>query len=151
MKLARLTGLCALACALSGCATVFEGTHQVITVNTNPVGANCTLNRNPEGVIGRINSTPASISIRKTKYDVTIKCYKPGYQEATYLNHSGAALATFGDAVLGGATAWAVDSAIGADNKYDGTVNVSLVPATRAFVPRPRAQLEPAKPGEPGS
>jgi hypothetical protein len=147
----RLLGLFGLACALSGCATVFEGTHQAITVNTNPAGANCTLNRSPEGVIARVNRTPASVTIKKTKYDMTIKCYKPGYEEATYLNHSGAALATFGDAVIGGATAWAVDSALGADNKYDGAVNVTLVPSARTFVPRPRAQLQPATPGQPGS
>lgn len=57
------------------------------------------------------------------------KCNKQGYQEATYLNHSGAAGATFGNIVLGGGIGWAIDSASGADNKYDGVVNMTLVPA----------------------
>jgi len=144
MKLTQLAGLLALGCALSGCASVIEGTSQVITVNTNPAGANCTLNRMPEGVIGEINSTPAGVTIKKTKYDITIKCNKAGYQEATYLNHSGAAGATFGNIVLGGGIGWAIDSASGSDNKYETPVNVTLTPS-------PSAQLQPPKAGEPGS
>jgi hypothetical protein len=144
MKMYPMTGLLALGLALSGCASVVEGTSQVITVNTNPDGATCTLNRMPEGVIGQVNSTPAGVTVRKTKYDITVKCNKPGYQEATYLNHSGAAGATFGNIILGGGIGWAVDSASGSDNKYDSPVNVTLVPS-------PRAELQPAQPGKPGS
>jgi len=128
MKIVSVVGLCALGFSLSGCASVIEGTSQIITVNTNPAGADCSLNRMPEGVIGRVTQTPAGVTIRKTKYDITIKCNMPGYQEATYLNHSGAAGATFGNIVLGGGIGWAVDSASGSDNKYDSPVNISLVP-----------------------
>src|SRR5215469_15253833 len=129
MTLTRFAGLLAFACALSGCASVIEGTSQVITVNTNPAGATCTLNRTPEGVIGEINHTPAGLTVRKTKYDITVKCNKAGYQEATYLNRSGAAGATFGNIVAGGGIGWAVDSASGSDNKYDSSVNLTLVPS----------------------
>ncbi len=31
--------------AVAGCATVFEGTSQEITVNTNPAGASCVFER----------------------------------------------------------------------------------------------------------
>lgn len=148
MKFTRLAGLIALPCALSGCATIVEGTTQVVTVNTNPAGATCTLNRAPEGVIARVRSTPASVRIEKTKYDLTIKCYKAGYQEATFLDHSGAAIATFGNAIIGGLGGWAIDSATGSDNKYDNPVNVTLVPV---LVRSPRPQLQPAALGEPGS
>src|SRR5579872_4330838 len=101
MKIRAAAAFAALGVALSGCASVIEGTSQIITVNTNPAGASCTLNRNPEGVIGQLTA-PAGVTIKKTKYDITIKCNAPGYQEATYLNHSGAAGATFGNIVLGG-------------------------------------------------
>src|SRR5215475_14361361 len=132
MKLTRFARIFALGCALSGCASVIEGTSQIVTVNTNPAGASCTLNRKPEGVIGEINNTPAGVTVRKTKYDITVKCHKAGYQEATYLNESGNAGATFGNIVAGGGIGWAVDSASGSDNKYESSVNLTLVPIQSA-------------------
>lgn len=116
--------------ALSGCATVFDGVTQKITVNTNPPGADCALSRN-SATVGHIAATPGSVTIEKTKDDITIICSKPGYQQATYLNHSGVAGATYGNIVGGllGAAAWGVDSSMGADNKYDSPVNLTLVPA----------------------
>ena len=94
----RVTTAAAVAIAavcLSGCASVIEGTSQEIKVVTNPPGANCAFER--EGsVIARVDQTPGAVTIKKTKHDITLKCSKPGYQEGTYLNHSGAAGATFG-------------------------------------------------------
>ncbi len=121
-----LIGLLSL-CTLSACASIIEGTSQELTINTNPSGANCSLER--QGVtIARVGSTPGATTIKKTKYDIVVKCNKDGYQEATYLNHSGSAGATFGNIVLGGGIGWAVDSAAGADNKYDSPMNITLVP-----------------------
>ena len=112
-------------CLISACSSIIEGTSQEITVNTNPPGADCSLNR--QGIsIAHVNPTPGAATIKKTKYDITIVCNKKGYEEATYLNHSGSAGATFGNIVLGGGIGWAVDSAAGADNKYDSPVNISL-------------------------
>ena len=112
---------------LSACSSIIEGTSQEITVNTNPTGADCALER--EGVsIAHVNPTPGSATIKKTKYDITVRCNKDGYQEATYLNHSGAAGATLGNILAGGGVGWAIDSASGADNKYDNPVNITLVP-----------------------
>jgi len=112
---------------LAGCSSIIEGTSQEITVNTTPAGANCSLER--QGIsIARIDPTPGAATIKKTKYDITIKCNKRGYQEATYINHSGAAGATVGNIILGGGIGWAIDSAAGADNKYDTPVNMTLVP-----------------------
>ena len=122
------------AVCLSGCASIISGTSQEIKINTNPAGANCQLIR--EGaVIARVEQTPGGVTIKKTKHDITLKCNKDGYQEATYLNHSGAEGATFGNMVLGGGIGWAIDSASGADNKYDGIVNVTLVPVGAAPPP----------------
>ena len=114
--------------SLSGCASIISGTSQEIKVVTNPPGANCELVR--EGaVIGRVYQTPSSVTIDKTKDDITLTCHKEGYQEASYVNHSGIDGATYGNIVLGGAVGWGVDSSIGADNRYDSIVNVSMVPA----------------------
>jgi hypothetical protein len=96
-------------------------------VNTNPAGADCALNR--EGTtIAHVAPTPGATTIKMTKHDITIVCTKEGFQEATYLNHSGAAGATFGNIVLGGGIGWAIDSASGSDNKYDSPVNITLAP-----------------------
>src|SRR5438045_1329746 len=88
MKLTALAAIAVLGIAVSGCATVFEGTSQEITVVSNPPGASCVFDRQGMAV-GTIASTPATVNIRKSKYDITIKCDKPGYQQGQYLNHSG--------------------------------------------------------------
>jgi hypothetical protein len=131
MKIQAIAAVAALGVALAGCATVFEGTSQEITVNTNPEGAVCAFDR--QGLeVGRIASTPGTANIRKSKYDITIKCNKPGYAEATYLNHSGTtatiAANVAADLILTAGLSSIIDSADGADNKYDSAVNVSLTP-----------------------
>jgi hypothetical protein len=57
--------------------------------------------------------------MQSAEYDLTIVCDRPGFDQATYFEHSGAAGATFGNIVLGGGIGWAIDPAAGADNKYD--------------------------------
>jgi len=111
---------------LSACSSIIEGTSQEIMVNTNPAGANCSLERQGES-IARVDPTPGATTIKKTKYDITVRCNKKGYEEATYLNHSGAAGATVGNILAGGGIGWAIDSASGADNKYDTPINITLV------------------------
>jgi hypothetical protein len=126
----------------SGCATVFDGTSQEITVNTNPPGATCVFTRNGT-VIGTIQSTPALLSVQKRKYDIMISCNKPGYAQGTYLNHSGVSVAIAGnivaDVLLTAGISSIVDSADGADNKYDSAVNISLEPKFTQGVPQPAA------------
>jgi len=130
MKL-QLPVICATL-LLSACATIIDGRSQQITVNTNPEGARCELHRHDaqrqDSVIATVESTPGSAYVEKTKYDIKITCTKEGYQQTTYQNHSGVAGATFGNIALGGLIGWGVDSATGADNKYDSPVNISLVP-----------------------
>jgi len=132
------------ATSLGGCASITEGTHQAITVNTNPPGASCVLNRK-EGQIATIASTPGDVVIRKTKYDITVVCDKPGYQQATFMDHSGVEGMTFGNAILGGGIGWAIDSSTGSDNKYDSPVNISLVPVQPAMpaAPEPAPATKP--------
>jgi hypothetical protein len=143
MRFVKLAVVAALA-PLAACSSVIEGTSQEILVNTNPSGANCVFVR--EGnIIARVQETPGGATIKKTKHDITVRCNKQGYMEGSYLNNSGAAGATFGNIILGGGIGWAIDSASGADNKYDGVVNMSLVPATGA-VPSPARLIESPEP-----
>lgn len=113
------------ALGLVGCASIVSGTSQNIYVNTTPEGADCKLYRE-NVVIARANPTPATVKVDKTKHDITIKCNKDGYQESTYINESGNEGATLGNIILGGGIGWAVDSAAGADNKYQEKVHINL-------------------------
>lgn len=131
MKIVDVSGLLALGLVLSGCVSVFEGTSQDIAVVTNPADASCVFIR--EGApIGTVNPTPGRLTVRKSKYDITVKCNKPGYQEASYLNHSGTSAAIAAnvavDLILTAGLSSIIDSANGADNKYDSVVNINLSP-----------------------
>jgi hypothetical protein len=154
MKICKLAAVAAVLCAsgLAGCATVFEGTSQEITVTTNPPGASCTFERQGRQV-GTVGTTPGTANIRKSKYDVMIKCDKPEYQEAQYLNHSGTtatiAANVAADIILTAGLSSIVDSADGADNKYDSAVNLTLIPLsmvpTSATTPSTAAQAPAQK------
>lgn len=147
--LRAITSLACLA-ALVGCSSIIEGTSQDIALNTNPAGANCGIYR--QGLrIAEVTNTPGSALVKKTKYDITVLCIKDGYQQATYMNHSGSAGATFGNIVAGGLIGWGIDSASGADNKYDGTVNLTLVPNPTAPTAPTAPTLPATLPGAPTS
>ena len=122
--------LCAL--VLPGCAALFSGTSQEISVQTTPSDASCKLVR--EGAtVGEISNTPGTQTISKTKHDLDIECEKAGYLKTTYHNDSGIDSLTYAN-ILGGYFGfifWAIDSASGADNKYTSPVKISMVPASR--------------------
>lgn len=135
---------------LSGCASIFEGTTQRISVSTTPAGARCTFWKNG-ALIGDVSATPGSVTIRKSRDDLFIVCDKPGYASATYVNKSGLAMATVANILTAG-LAWAVDSSRGADNKYQSEVSMALVPAAtpapseRPYAPAPAAPEPVAQP-----
>ena len=110
---------------LSGCASIVEGRSEQLMVNTSPDNAHCTILRKGES-IATIPVTPGSTLIEKTKDDITIRCSKAGYEEATFIDHSGIDDWTYGNIALGGLIGWAIDSSAGADNYYDSPVNVTL-------------------------
>lgn len=129
--------------ALTGCASIIDGTSQTLTVNTNPPGANCDFMREGQ-VIASIANTPGGVVVEKTKHDINVVCKKAGYQDATYFNNSGVQEATFGNIVAGGVIGWGIDSASGADNKYTPDMNITLVPLPSQ--PAPVAETSTKKP-----
>jgi hypothetical protein len=102
--------------ALGACSSIVDGHSQTLTFHSNPTGAKCTLNRNgaPIGIV----TTPAQFRVDKTKYDIHVVCKKEGYEDTPHFIKSEVAGATFGNIILGGGIGWIVDSATGADNKY---------------------------------
>jgi hypothetical protein len=109
---------------LPSCASIVEGTTQTLTFNTNPPGANCALTRN--GLpIGNL-TTPGGIVVEKTKHNIEVACTKQGYDDSKTTIKSGASGATVGNIILGGGIGWAIDSASGADNKYNEINDITL-------------------------
>ena len=137
---------------VAGCASVVDGSTQEIVINTTPDKAHCKLLR--EGMpIGEVTSTPGAVTVKKTKYDMTIECEKDGFYKSTFYDHSGVQGSTWGNIILGGGIGWAIDSASGSDNHYVTPVNISMVPLGSGTPPAPiysdpPKKAEPAKPGE---
>lgn len=111
---------------VSGCSSIVDGHSQTLTFHSNPGGAECTVNRNG-GVIGKF-TTPSQLLVEKTKYDLHVICKKDGYEDTTHFIKSDVAGATFGNIILGGGIGWIVDSATGADNKYQEMNVITLSP-----------------------
>jgi hypothetical protein len=87
--------------------------------------------------LATIPTTPGTALIKKSKHDITIKCDKPGYQQATYINDSGLASGSVAgnvaaDLILTAGLSSIIDSASGADNKYESPVNITLIPVMTA-------------------
>ena len=123
-------GLAAL--GLWSCSSIVQGTSQDIFINTTPASASCILEREGQK-IGAVASTPGTVSVEKTKHDITITCTKDGYQTATYYNKSGwesgsGAAGIALDVILTLGLSSAIDSATGADNQYKSPVNITLLP-----------------------
>lgn len=127
-KSGSLLSVVAMSFGLASCATLFEGTSQEIVINTNPAGASCSLMRSGL-TIGTVQSTPGSVVVKKTKEDITIKCSRQGYEDVALVNKSGMAGASFANVLGYGILPITVlvDSASGADNKYETEVSIQMV------------------------
>lgn len=122
---------------LANCASVIEGTSQVITVNSIPPGATCRLDRDG-AQLGTVDATPGSVTVKpKTAQDILVTCEKPGFQAAAYLDKSDTAAATFGNILAGGVIGAIVDRSNGASYKYESTVSLTLAPAAPPGRPLP--------------
>jgi uncharacterized protein YceK len=143
------------ALVLTGCATLLEGTSQEILISTNPAGATCTLEREGQ-TIATVAMTPGAALVQRRKHDITIRCKKDGFQEAVYINNSGLASGAVAgnvaaDLLLTAGLSSIVDSASGADNQYESTVNITMIPvaATPPAAPVTMAPVpEPTKPAK---
>lgn len=127
--------IAALGMALSGCATIVDGTSESVSVSTTPAeGATCTLT-NSEGTW--YLTTPGSVQVHKTKNDMSVTCNKDGYQPGrqTAVAHFGGA--TFGNIVAGGIIGAGIDAASGANYSYDTPIIVPLGPPGTAPTPAP--------------
>lgn len=114
----------------TACASVIDGTSQEITFYSNPPEAECALERAGKPLSRVV--TPGTVTVKKTKHGIKVVCAKEGYHDAHAFLDSKIQDATWGNIILGGGIGWAIDSASGADNKYDKSLTVTLVPLQEA-------------------
>lgn len=123
-----LLGALCVVLFLPGCATIFEGTSQSITLTTDPPGADCVVTRHGARV-GQVNPTPGSLHIDKSKDDLAIHCEHAGYQAANVTESPKFQGTTFGNIVAGGLVGVVVDAASGANFMYPADERITLAPA----------------------
>jgi hypothetical protein len=124
MKFYHSAAILAVGFALSGCATIVEGTTQSLSVNTIPAdGAKCTLT-NSQGTW--YVTTPGSVTVHKTKTDLDVTCIKQGFQPGHLMAVSHFGATTAANVIAGGIVGIGVDAASGANYHYDNPISVPL-------------------------
>lgn len=118
---------------LPACATIIDGTENVVAVSSTPAAAACTVDRQGERV-GEIPETPGNFKIDSSRRDLLLTCVKPGYQSAVTTVQPRFTGKTFFNFLLGGVIGFAVDAASGANNRYPSHVPVELKPLPPALV-----------------
>ncbi len=122
-------GLVSLALlATGGCATLTTSSSQTVTVQTEPAGAACTFTRD-HNLVGLVNPTPGTLTVSKSRIDLSVCCVKDGYLEASGLVGSRFQPMTFGNILFGGLVGVVVDASSGAMTKYEPLITITLVPA----------------------
>lgn len=119
--------------AVAGCASVTSGTTQVIAVNSDPAGADCTLTREGQS-LGTIKA-PGPVTVKRDSRTIHVSCSMPGYEDGKVVLNSRYETATMGNMFIGGAIGMMVDASTGASNRYDAQVTVlltALSPADQA-------------------
>jgi hypothetical protein len=132
--------------AVSGCATIVEGTSQNVAVVTEPAGATCTMDRQAK-LVATIDRTPGAAHLDKSSNDLLITCNKDGFKPVTVTDSAHLVGTTLGNVVAGGLVGFVVDAASGADNAYQPEVHLGLDPATQAATAGAASQQIPCPEG----
>lgn len=131
--------LCAVAPLCAGCASAVDGSTQMINVATAPeAGAACTV-WNERGKWPLVS--PGAVVVLKSESVLTIRCGKPGWQDATVYASGRMSTAGMVGMMLPyvGMLNAAVDSSTGAAMQYPDAFTVVMKPAAA-----PVAQTPPA-------
>lgn len=115
-----------VALSVSGCASIFMGTEETITVTSEPPGARIYVNGFGHGY------TPNTFSVPR-KRDLTLELVLFGYERSTTtIVSEHAADATALSILAGGAIGYGFDVATGADKKLaSNEIHVVLTPVKR--------------------
>lgn len=111
---------------LTGCASVVNGTHQTIAIETTPTkDAHCALENNK----GKwyVTNTPASVVVHRSYKDLVVTCEKPGYDKSTTTVKSKTQAAVLGNLILGGGLGAGIDTINGSAYEYPLQIKISLL------------------------
>lgn len=124
MKIRRFLAPFAAMVAVSGCASIVEGTNQTIMVNMAPDTAQCVATRQGSQ-IGVVSGSARQLPVSKSRHDLWLRCTASGYETSDIKVESSAS----GWGVAGGIAfdLGITDYMTGALNKYPETVTVALV------------------------
>jgi len=75
---------------LTGCATITQGTQQIIVFKLEPKDTKCDVNRVGDGKLGSISTSLNTIQVGKDKDDIVVTCSAPGYKQQVTKIVSGA-------------------------------------------------------------
>ena len=124
MKNFAVAAVALLGVALSGCATIIEGSSQRIAVSTTPVsGARCVLS-NGEGKWAVI--TPGHVKVARSKHDMKVRCTKDGYAPVTATIASDLETWTLVNFLILDLPGLGLDAATGAINAYPDSNKVRM-------------------------
>lgn len=118
---------------LSGCASVVDGSHQVLSIVTPKVkGASCTATNNKGTYY--VSSTPGTVTVHRSYDPLHVDCSKDGYQDGVAVVKSSTKGMAFGNILAGGIIGAGVDMATGAAYDYPQQV---VIPMRLAGTPAP--------------
>ncbi|MFD2365340.1 hypothetical protein [Pseudoduganella sp. GCM10020061] len=130
-------GVLGVCLALTGCASIVNGSNQVVSVETRlngqPLaGATCQL-VNPKGTF--FVTTPGTVTIHRAYDDLSVKCEKAGVSTGILAVKSSTKAMAFGNAIFGGVIGAAVDVGTGAAYDYPSLITVNMDEAPTPVAP----------------
>lgn len=134
----------AFLCVLfGGCATITQGTTQLVQVNSTPQGANCRLTR--ESQLLTEVQTPQAVTVPRSVHDVNVACRLPDGRKGNAVLKTTLTPMVAGNILVGGVIGAGVDAASGAMNEYPNAITVDLRgrSAPKATTPRKKKAPDP--------
>nr|VFJ78912.1 MAG: hypothetical protein BECKFW1821C_GA0114237_12103 [Candidatus Kentron sp. FW] len=111
------------ATVLSGCASITQGTSQIIAFTIDPVDGKCTVTNSENSPIGTVTGTSNLLQTSKGAQDLIITCNADGYDQKVFrISSSTQTAGVLGVAIDLGIT----DMLTGAMWKYPEHISVSL-------------------------
>ncbi len=68
---------------LSGCASITQGTTQVISFSIDPQEANCSIANNKNASLGTVSGKSNLLQVSKGAGDLVVNCVATGYETST--------------------------------------------------------------------